>query len=504
MSMPAELLNTQPRLSDLLDGIAEAPALPIDGIALDSRRLDKGFLFLACAGASNHGLDFCDQAVRAGAIAIVFDSSTARSVPGSVGMPMIPVEGLANKVGEIANRFFDYPSTKLQVIAVTGTNGKSTVAWLVAQCLDLLGRSSAYAGTLGYGVGEVRSDDHMTSPDVVEMHRRLAGFVDAGAKYAAIEVSSHALDQKRVDGVAFDTTMFTNLSRDHLDYHGDMRSYGDVKARLFVDHPAERRIINLDSEFGEDLASRCEGNVITVSTNFDRVANGRPHVFAQSILANENGSEVSVQSAWGDARFDLPLVGEFNVANSLLALAYLLSIDIPIADACNVLAEVSAPPGRMQPVSAGTGPTAFIDYAHTPDALDVTLRALRPHTRGNLWCVFGCGGDRDAGKRPEMGRVAESLADAIVLTNDNPRSEEPAAIIDDIVAGLSDASAANIIEDRAAAIAWAIANAELNDAILIAGKGHEDYQLIGDDRRNFSDYSVAAANLEAILGEAKI
>ena len=466
MSMPAEHINTQPSLSDLLDGLAEAPAITVDGLALDSRRIDRGFLFLACAGATNHGLDFSQQVVRAGAVAIAYDSSTATAIPDEVGVPLIPVVDLATKVGEIANRFFDFPSTKMQVIAVTGTNGKSTVAWLVAQCLDLLGKSCAYAGTLGYGVGEIRNDCDMTSPDVVEMHRRLAGFVDAGANFAAIEVSSHALDQKRVDSVTFDTTMLTNLSRDHLDYHGDMLAYGEAKARLFLEYPAERRVINLDSEFGADLASRCQGNVITVSTDFDRAAIAGPHVFVRSIVANENGSEVSVQSSWGDARFDLPLVGEFNVANSILVLAYLLSIDVPITGACDALAQVSAPPGRMQAVPSRGGPAVFIDYAHTPAALDVTLRALRPHTRGNLWCVFGCGGDRDAGKRPIMGQLAEVLADTVVLTNDNPRSENPAAIVADIAAGLSDGSSVNIIEDRAAAIAWAVANAAADDVIL--------------------------------------
>ncbi len=502
MSMPAEQINTRPNLSDLLDGLAEAPAINVDDVALDSRRLGKGFLFLACKGAHNHGLDFCKEAVSAGVAAIAFDSSTAKTVPGNISVPLIPVAGLASKLGLIANRFFATPSERIQVVGVTGTNGKSTVAWLITQCLNTLGMPCAYAGTLGYGIGELEDGNDMTSPDVIEMHRRLADFVASGADYAAVEVSSHALHQGRVDGVRFDATLFTNLSRDHLDYHGNMRAYGDAKAKLFIDYRAKRRIVNLDSEFGAKLTAKCRENVITVSTNFDRVANGRPYVFVRSVVANQGGSDVVIESSWGEATLDVPLPGDFNVANAVLVLAYLLSIGIDMADACTALSKVSAPPGRMERVRSSNGPAVFIDYAHSPDAIDMTLRALRAHTRGRLWCVFGCGGDRDAGKRPLMGRVAERLSDRLVITNDNPRSESPESIIAEIVAGLAHASSATIIEDRGAAIAWAVAQANENDVILIAGKGHENYQIIGDERLDFSDYGAAAGNLAALTGQA--
>ena len=502
MSMPAEQINIRSNLIDLFAGLADAPAIAVDDVALDSRRLGKDFLFLACKGAHNHGLDFSDQAVRAGVAAIAYDSSTAKTVPDNISVPLIPVAGLASKLGLIANRFFASPSERLQVVGVTGTNGKSTVAWLIAQCLDILGMTCAYAGTLGYGVGELEDGHDMTSPDVIEMHRRLASFVELGADHAAVEVSSHALDQRRVDGLRFDSTLFTNLSRDHLDYHGNMRAYGEAKAKLFADYSARRRIINVDSEFGAQLASRCRDDVITVSTNFDRVANGRPYAFVRSVVANQGGSDVVIQSSWGDAKLNVPLPGSFNVANAVLVLAYLLSIDIEIADACEALTKVSAPPGRMQRVAAKAGPAVYIDYAHSPDAVDMTLRALRAHTRGRLWCVIGCGGDRDAGKRPLMGRAAERLADRLVITNDNPRSESPDKIIADIVAGLANESRATIIEDRGAAIAWAIAHADANDVVLIAGKGHEKYQIIGDERLDFSDYGAAAGNLAALAGQA--
>jgi UDP-N-acetylmuramoyl-L-alanyl-D-glutamate--2,6-diaminopimelate ligase len=343
----------------------------------------------------------------------------------------------------------------------------------------------------------------MTTPATIELHRQLAEFRDASAASAAIEVSSHALVQNRVDGIAFDTVLFTNLSRDHLDYHGDMQSYGDAKARLFVEYGAKHCIINLDSEFGSQLAERCGQDVIVVSTNFDRVANGRPFVFVRSVIANESGSKIRVSSSWGDGEFSLPLPGEFNVANAVIVLALLLSQGVPVQKACAVLADIEAPPGRMQRVSPVAGrATVYVDYAHTPDALEVVLRALRMHCRGKLWCVFGCGGDRDEGKRPQMGRVAERRADHVVITSDNPRSEAPDEIIAAIAGGLEHPENAMLLKDRAAAIAWTIKEARRNDVILIAGKGHETYQILGDERRNFSDLATAQAVL-AEFAEAK-
>lgn len=501
MSMPAERLQSTVSLAELLRDIAPAPDIAIRGIASDTRELGSGYAFLACGGDASHGLDYADEARRAGAAVIVYDSTTAVAVP-DIDLPLVPVAGLRASLGEVANRYFHVPSRAIKVVGVTGTNGKSTVAWLLAQCLQRLGRPSAYAGTLGYGTGVIETAEGMTTPDVIELHRRLATFRDDGATHAAIEVSSHALAQRRADGVTFDAALFTNLSRDHLDYHGDMRAYGEAKAMLFLDARPRRRIINLDSEFGTQLADRCGSDVITVSTNFDRVANGRPYVFVRSVVARPSGTEVIVRSAWGDGRFVLPLPGDFNVANAVIVLAYLLCDDVAMQDACEVLGQASAPPGRMQRVEADVaGPAVFVDYAHTPNAVEVALRALRPHCRGKLWCVFGCGGDRDSGKRPLMGRVAERLADRIVLTNDNPRSESAADIIDGILAGLQWPGRATIIEDRAAAIAWAIRNAGESDVILLAGKGHENYQLVGVERRVFSDYATAAANLDVLPRE---
>ena len=498
MSMPAELVNLQPTLADLLHGYAEAPAIPVHGIASDSRNLQNGFLFLAVQGLTSHGLDYLEQAREAGVCAIAWDASTGKR-PDDIGVPLFAVDDLAARQGEIANRFFGCPSQALGVIGITGTNGKTTVAWMIAQALELIGEKCAYLGTLGYGVDEVQPSSGMTTPPVMELQGRLAEFVHAGAKAAAIEVSSHALAQGRVDGVRFDTTMFTNLSRDHLDFHTDMRDYFESKARLFLDYESQHRIVNVDSDYGAQLAAKCGANVITVATRSDRVANEQSHVCVRSVVASEQGSAVTFTSSWGDGQFTLPLPGDFNVANAIMVLALLLNKGVALEKACDVMSQLSAPPGRMQRV-AMDGPAVFVDYAHTPTAIEGALRALRAHCRGKLWCVFGCGGDRDTGKRAQMGRAAESRADRVVITTDNPRSEAPGAIINDTVGGLEHPEQVTIIEDRAAAIAWAVDQADAHDVVLVAGKGHEDYQEAQGKRLPFSDYAVAEKALAAREG----
>ncbi len=499
MSMPAEHIDTLPTLAELLRDYADAPPLPIRGIASDSRKLGKGFLFLACQGLNSHGLDYVADAAAAGVSAIAFDASTG-TAPQDIGVPLIAVENLGAKLGEIANRYYGRPSERLRVCGVTGTNGKTTVAWLIAQCAALLGERCGYLGTLGFGVDALAGDDGMTTPPAVELHGRLAGFVEQDAGYAAIEVSSHALSQGRVDGIRFEAALFTNLTRDHLDYHADMQDYFESKARLFLDCGARHRIVNLDSEWGMQLAARCGEDVVAVSTNLDRAATGGPHVFVRSVVASESGSDIAFTSSWGDGRFTSPLPGDFNVANSVMVLALMLELGVTPEDACDVLTRVSAPPGRLQRVAASE-PSVFIDYAHTPSAIEGALQALRAHCRGKLWCVFGCGGDRDDGKRPLMGRAAERFADRIVVTSDNPRNEPAAKIIDGIVAGLARPERATVIEDRAAAIAWAVAAAERADVVLIAGKGHENYQEVSGRRYPFSDYSIAETALAASRGE---
>jgi len=469
-------------------------------------------LFLAVQGMTSHGLDYLEQAKQAGVCAIAWDSSTGTE-PTDTGVPTFAIADLAGKLGEIANRFYDRPSEQLSITGVTGTNGKTTVAWMIAQAREILGERCAYLGTIDGTEG-------MTTPAAIELHGSLAEFVADGAKSVAIEVSSHALAQGRVDGVRFDAAIFTNLTRDHLDYHADMDEYFETKARLFLECNPNDRIINLDSEYGTQLAGQCGQDVVTVSTDFDRAANGRPFVFVRSVVANEQGSVITFASSWGDGRFTLQLPGDFNVANAALVLALLLKKGVPLDAACDVMSQLSAPPGRMQRVAvdavdrslqcmavdavdrslqcmAKDGPAVFVDYAHTPDALEVALRALRAHCRGKLWCVFGCGGDRDKGKRPQMGLIAEHDSDCVVVTTDNPRTEDAQEIIADIVAGLKHVNQATVIEDRATAIAWTIDQAADGDVILIAGKGHEDYQDRKGERIAFSDFVVAEKALAA-------
>jgi UDP-N-acetylmuramoyl-L-alanyl-D-glutamate--2,6-diaminopimelate ligase len=497
--MPAEILRPNATLDQLLKGMAEAPAIPVSGISSDSRNLNEGHVFFAVQGRTSHGLDFLQQAVAARVAAVVWDPGSRDAAPADI--PMIPVTGLAQHIGTIANRFFDTPSQRIRVSGVTGTNGKTTVAYLVRQCLILMGHKCAYIGTLGSGIDEISSTNGMTTPACIDLHRQLAEFSDAGAGHAAIEVSSHALQQDRVDGMQFDTAIFTNLSRDHIDYHGSMHAYGETKARLFLDYDVSNRIVSLDTEFGQEIAERCGPNVVTVSTRFDRVANGRPYVFVRAVVATERGSRVSVMSSWGAGEFLLPLPGGFNVSNAVEVLAAMLCWDVPLDAACQYLGNVAAPPGRMQrvdfesdPDSEVALPKVFVDYAHTPASLEAALRALRQHCKGKLWCVFGCGGDRDRGKRAFMGKIAARHADHPVVTNDNPRSEPPAAIIAGILKKMDDATL--VIEDRGAAIAHAVAAANKEDVILIAGKGHEEHQHIGKQRLPFSDYNIALVNMQ--------
>ena len=501
MSMPAEILTSNITLDQLLRGLADAPAIVPAGISTDSRTLREGDVFLACQGATSHGIDFLDQAIAAQVAAVVWDSATSAAVvPAGLPVAAIPVEGLAGHIGTIANRWFDTPSRSVRLAAVTGTNGKTTIAYLIVRCLQLLDRKCGYIGTLGSGIDEIQGAGGMTTPACVELNSLLAAFRDQGAQHAAIEVSSHALQQRRVDGMYFDAAIFTNLSRDHIDYHGDMRAYGEAKARLFLDNDIKNRIICVDSEFGAELAVRCSSNVISVSTNLDRESNGNHYVFVRRIVTNAAGSKISIESSWGPAEIDLQLPGEFNVTNAAQVFALLLAWDVPLADACAVLGQVTAPPGRMELVKPGQHeqlPAVYIDYSHTPASLDAALSNLRSHCKGKLWCVFGCGGDRDRGKRPLMGKIATRLADHAIVTNDNPRSEAPAQIIADITADMG--SDAVVIEDRRAAIAHAVSSAANDDIVLIAGKGHENYQIIGEERIVFSDLETAEANLLARL-----
>lgn len=486
----------------LLAGIVDAPAVAIGGLSSDSQTVTEQDVFLACRGASHHGLSFLEEAISAGAAAVVWDSEGITAPAARPGLPMVPVAGLTHRLGEIANRWFDTPSAVVRLSGVTGTNGKTTVAFLIAQCLQILKKPCGYLGTLGAGIDSLERTALLTTPGCIDLHRHIAHFRSCGAGHAALEVSSHAIAQNRIDGLQFDSVIFTNLSRDHIDYHGDMRSYGETKSRFILQQDARHRIINIDSDFGRRLCDHSGDAAVAVSTvkgSSCKTDAGR-FLRMQALTHDDRGGTVQVSGSWGEERFHLPLVGEFNVSNAALVLAQLLCWDIPLGSAAAALSRVSAPAGRMQRVvtpSPEAGPFVYVDYAHTPAGLEAALASLRDHGRGRLWCVFGCGGDRDKGKREAMGETVARLADQPIVTTDNPRSEPPEVIIAAVLRGMTANNNAVTIEDRAAAIGYAITHATGEDIVLIAGKGHEDYQLIGTSRHPFSDYQVALSHLVA-------
>jgi UDP-N-acetylmuramoyl-L-alanyl-D-glutamate--2,6-diaminopimelate ligase len=415
---------------------------------------------------------------------------------------VIAVPDLRQHLGLIADRFFGEPSQALHVVGVTGTNGKTTCAWLIAQALSLCGRPAAYIGTLGYGTADALRPVAHTTSDVVSVHRQLATLRASGAQAVAMEVSSHALDQGRVDEVRFAAAAFTNLPQDHLDYHGTLHAYGAAKARLFQRATLNARVINIDDAFGRELAGADGAPGRLVVTGRASAPTTAAHVLATEVRPMPDGFDLTLASSWGDGQLHVPLLGEFNVDNVLTTLAVLLAAQVPLSEALAALAQCAAAPGRMQRVTAAANShgTVIVDYAHTPDALAKALAAARAHCAGRLHLVFGCGGDRDRLKRPIMGRIAVAGADAITVTDDNPRSEDPAAIVRDILSGIPQGcDRVRVEHDRAAAICAAIAAATPRDLVLIAGKGHEDYQIHGATRRAFSDQQVARRALEALV-----
>jgi UDP-N-acetylmuramoyl-L-alanyl-D-glutamate--2,6-diaminopimelate ligase len=449
--------------------------------------VQPGDLFLAVPGTRADGRAFLAGALARGAAALLYEADgfepDARAA-GAIGVP-----NLRSHVGAIADRFYGSPSHKLKVVGVTGTNGKTTTTHLLAQVLDGAGRRCGLIGTLGSGFPGALDPAQHTTPDAVSVHRLMAGFVAAGAQAVCMEVSSHALDQARVAGVAFDIAVFTNLTRDHLDYHGDMDSYAAAKARLFDFPHLEAAVINADDRFGQALIERTRDRLRVVSFGLE---NG--DVRARRVQPTSAGLLLHVVTPQGEAELKSPLLGRFNAANLLAVLAVLLTAGMPLAEAVAAVARARPVAGRMERFGGDSRPLVVVDYAHTPDALDKALAALREHTAGKLVCVFGCGGDRDRGKRPLMGAIAERLADVVILTNDNPRHEQPQAIIDEIVRGMR--TTPNTVPDRVQAIRAALAEARRGDIVLVAGKGHEDYQQIGDRRVPYSDRDTVRALLE--------
>jgi UDP-N-acetylmuramoyl-L-alanyl-D-glutamate--2,6-diaminopimelate ligase len=483
----------------LLTGInGPVPAVDVTDIATHSAQVVSGGLFLACRGGRQHGLRFLPDALARGASAVAWEPSpqvSAPVLPGGVAGVAVP--DLRRRLGDIANRFFACPSAALSVIGVTGTNGKTTTAWLVTQALERLGGRAAYMGTLGYGMGTGVTVDKLTTPECVTVHRRLREFAAAGADHVVAEVSSHALDQGRVDGVRFRVVAFTNLSRDHLDYHGDLDSYRRAKARLVLDSAAGHAVINAGDPFGRELAGRLPAGVrpLTVAAAGNDGPAAAAMLTARRLSGGVDGQRVRLTGQWGQVEFASPLLGAFNTENLAVAAGILLAGGFALDDVAAALAPCRAPAGRMERVGEGC-PQVVVDFAHTPAALRRVLEALRQHATGRICCVFGCGGERDRGKRAEMGAVARQLADRVIVTDDNPRHEDPDAIVADILAGMGAGAGVEVVRDRAEAIARAIRAAAPDDTVLIAGKGHEAVQIIGDTARPFSDQSVARSVLE--------
>ena len=511
-NLPAQALSH--RLEDLLLGLLAENNLPgecantvITGIATDSRKVMPGDLFIALNGLTVDGRDYINDAVERGAIAVLADADESFSIRNKGLVAIISMENLGEHLSDIAGRFYDKPTENLTVIGVTGTNGKTSCSHLIASLATSAGQKSGLLGTLGYGVYQQGAlelqQTGFTTPDAVQLQACMHDLQVDSCNVIAMEVSSHALAQHRVDAIHFNIVVFTNLSHDHLDFHKNMASYAAAKRRLFSFEGIDAAVINADDEFGERLAKelRTDSKVFTYS-----VSDTQADVFAQNTRYSLNSISSDVVSPWGRATITMPLIGGFNLSNALAALTAMLASGGDFDALVAAFSEVTAVKGRMEIVSDSSSQaidnkTVVVDFAHTPQALALALAALRSHTKGQLWCVFGCGGDRDNDKRATMGRIAKNLADSVVITSDNPRSEPAAQIIDDILLGIDDMHDVNVEPDRAAAIAFAIEQAATGDLILVAGKGHEQFQIIGASKLPFSDADVVRQCLSRELHE---
>ena len=481
-------------LADLLPDLDVPRDIVVRGLVQDSRAVEPGDAFVAIGGFGAHGLGFVEQAKAAGASAILFEP------PAPAGLPApddaIAVPGLRARMGEMADRFHSRPSRDMSMVGVTGTNGKTSTVQLLTQAWHLRGIRCGSIGTLGAGLyGEVVATG-FTTPLVLQMHALLAQLRDDGAKAVAMEVSSHALDQGRVDNVHFDVAVFTNLTRDHLDYHGDMESYGAAKLRLFAWPELQAAVVNLDDLFGRRLIGALPQEVrgVGLSSRGAEAATLR----AERLRLDANGIGFDLAIDGQTYGVQSKLLGRFNVDNLLAVAGALHALGDAPAEIARTLSKLQPIHGRMNRLGGdGERPLVVIDYAHTPDALEQALASLRDHAAARLICVFGCGGERDAGKRPQMAASAERLSDRVIVTDDNPRGENGDAIVADILAGFSRPAAVIVQRDRAQAIARAIGEAGRDDIVLIAGKGHEPYQEIDGIKHPFDDTTVARQCLEA-------
>lgn len=509
-------------------GFAAIDSLRVRRLATDSRRIAPGDTFLAYPGEALDGRDYIAQALANGAASVLWDSSGFKWNP-AWRVPNLGVRDLRRRAGEIASHVHGHPSAKLWMIGVTGTNGKTSCSQWIAQALTRAGRRCAVIGTLGSGFPGALRETPNTTPDAVWLHGEFDRLLHAGARAVCMEVSSIGLDQNRLSGIGFDVALLTNFTRDHLDYHGTMRRYRAAKSRLFTWPALKYAVLNLDDRLGADLSARARRPGVSVlGYGFGRTQLRRPGgvrlpcVQGRNLRVGADGLSFDVATPWGSASLTSRLIGRFNAVNLLGSLAALLASEVSLDDCVSALQRVKPVSGRTERHGGGRRPLVVVDYAHTPDALSQVLLALRellepavtrpkPASRGRidaasrpasaaqLICVFGCGGERDRGKRPQMGAAAAARADHVIVTSDNPRGESPDAIISDVVAGMRGARA-TVEPDRARAIALAVAMARRGDIVLVAGKGHERYQEIGGTRHAFSDGQVVAAALRGKKG----
>lgn len=509
--MPAMKQQAGVTLHALLEGLVDASSLSpvadvvVEGVTQNSRNIAANYLFIAVRGTASHGLKFIEQVARSGASVVLWDdaASEQKNKLDALADELIclQVEGLQQKTGEIASRFFNHPSHNLKLIGVTGTDGKTSVSHYIAQCMDSKLSPCGVLGTLGNGLIHDLKPTGLTTASAVDVQQSLASLVSEGAKAAAMEVSSHGLDQGRVNSVRFDTAVFTNLSQDHLDYHGNMQAYFEAKSKLFAIEGLKSAVINLDDGFGRMLAQKYNERLTvygySASPDIDEL---EPYVdyivHAKSIKPTEHGFEINVVTPKGAGYFELNLLGSFNVSNTLAVLATLLLNNVTFEESLKRLHAIRPVAGRMELIIAENAPTVIVDYAHTPQGIAAACNAAKLHFSSKLWCVFGCGGDRDREKRPLMAQAAERFADSIIVTSDNPRHEDPQEIIEQIISGFTKVDIVTSYVDRREAIAHAIKHASADDVILIAGKGHESCQIVGDTYIGFDDRDVARALLE--------
>jgi UDP-N-acetylmuramoyl-L-alanyl-D-glutamate--2,6-diaminopimelate ligase len=489
------------KLDSLVSGFIDNPvplSVDVTGLCHDSRRARPGDLFVALAGHRSHGMRHAEQAVRHGCSAIIYDPAGDGHLfaSGIAGIPCIPVEALSQKLGFIADRFFGTPSAFLDVIGITGTNGKTSCSHFLVHALSARA-TAAVVGTLGFGAPGALEVTHHTTPDAIEVHRLLARLRGQGVKTVAMEASSHGLVQGRLNGVRFKGALYTNFGRDHLDYHGTMEAYLEAKLSLLTWPGLEFAVFNADDPIADAILRRAPSQLKLIGFSLsERSIESAPVVSAEAVRQDAQGISFRARYHQQLANVSAPVYGDFNVENLAATLAVLVALGYGLPEAAELLKNVQPVPGRMERFSR-LGCTAVVDYAHTPDALASVLRSLRRHCEGRLWVVFGCGGDRDRGKRPLMGAVAEELADVVILTDDNPRFENGDAIIRDILSGCRQNKAATI-RNRREAIVWALERAGAGDIVLIAGKGHEDTQEIQGQKYPFRDRDVVMETLSVL------